>query len=102
MGYIAQKFRVPLVPWAEWLELLERSDPSVSENENAALRLLGFYKTARVDDSRDAGGIAQYDLSIAMSETAVLNPENLRDNGPDDVQKWLDFWEFTGCISYKS
>jgi hypothetical protein len=59
MVCIVQKFEVQLVPWAEWLELLERSDPSMSENENAALRLLGFYKTARVDDSRDAGGIAQ-------------------------------------------
>lgn len=102
MGYIAQKFDVPLVPWAEWVERLEKSEPSTSENENAALRLLGFYKTARVDDSRDAGGISRYDLSIAMSETVVLNPENLSDNGPEDVQKWLDFWESIGCISYNT
>jgi hypothetical protein len=76
MGYIAQKFDVPLVPWAEWLGRLEKSEPSTLENENAALRLLGFYKAARVDDYRDAGGISRYDLTIAMSETAVLNPEN--------------------------
>jgi len=102
MGYIAQKFDVPLVPWAEWVEQLEKSEPSPSENENAALRLLGFYKAARVDDSRDAGGISQYDLSIAMSETTTLHPEHLRDNCPDDVQKWLDFWESIGCISYRT
>lgn len=102
MEYIAQQFNVPLVPWAEWLERLEKSEPSVSENENAALRLLGFYKTARMDNFRDAGGISRYDMSIAMSETAVLSPENLRDNNPDDIQKWLDFWESIGCISYKT
>lgn len=102
MGYVAQKFDVLLVPWAEWVERLEKSEPSTSENENAALRLLGFYKAARVDDSRDAGGISRYDLSIAMSETTVLDPENLSDNGLDDVQKWLDFWESIGCISYKT
>ena len=102
MGYVAQKFDVPLVPWAEWVERLEKSEPSTSENENAALRLFGFYKTARIDDSRDAGGISRYDLSIATSETVVLNPENLSDNSPEDVQKWLDFWESIGCISYKT
>ena len=101
MGYIAQKFDVPLVPWAEWLDRLEKSESSTSGNENAALRLLGFYKAAKVeDDHRDAGGIARYDLSIAMLETTVLDPENLCDIGPDDVQKWLDFWESIGCISH--
>jgi hypothetical protein len=101
MGYIAQKFGVPLVSWTEWLDRLEKSEPSTFENENAALRLLGFYKAAKVeDDCRDAGGIPRYDLSIAMSETAVLDPENLSVISPDDVQKWLDFWESIGCISY--
>ena len=101
VGYVAQKFDIPLVPWAEWLNRLEKSEPSASENENAALRLLGFYKAAKVEaDYRDAGGIARYDLSIAMSETTVLDPENLSSIGPDDVQKWLDFWESIGCISY--
>jgi hypothetical protein len=102
MEHVAQKFNVPLVPWPEWLEILEKSEPSSSENENAALRLFGFYKAARVTNSRDAGGISQYDLTIAMSETTVLNPENLSDIGPSDVQKWLDFWESIGCISYKA
>ena len=100
MGYIAQRFDVPFVPWTEWLGRLEKSEPSTLEYENAALRLLGFYKTARMDDFRDAGGISQYDLSIAQSETAVLDPESLSDIGSGDVQKWLDFWESTGCISY--
>jgi len=99
MGYIAQKFDVPLVPWAEWLGRLEKLKPSTLKNENAALRLLGFYKAARADDHRDAGGISRYDLSIAMSETTVLDPEKLSDIGPDDVQKWLDFWRSIGCIS---
>lgn len=100
MGYIAQRFDVPFVPWAEWLGRLEKSEPSTLEHENAALRLLGFYKTARMDGFRDAGGISQYDLTIAMSETAVLDPKSLSDAGPHDVQKWLDFWESIGCISY--
>jgi hypothetical protein len=102
MGYIAQKFGVPLVPWTEWVERLEKSEPSKSENENAALRLLGFYKVARLHNSRDAGGISKYDLSIATSETAILNPEHLSDICPEDIQKWLDFWESIGCISYKT
>ena len=100
MECIAQRFGIPLVPWAEWLDRLEKSDSPTFGNENAALRLLGFYKAAKVeDDYRDAGGIARYDLTIAMSETAVLDLENLSDIGPDDVQKWLDFWESAGCIS---
>ena len=99
--YIGQKFDVPLVPWAEWLDRLEKSEASTFGNGNTALRLLWFYKAAKVeDDYRDAGGIVRYDLTIAMSETTVLDPENLRDIGPDDVQKWLDFWEFVGCISH--
>ena len=100
MGIVAQKLGVPLVPWVEWLGRLEKSKPSTLKTEDAALRLLGFYKAARMDGYRDAGGISRYDLSIAMSETAVLNPENLSDIGPDDVQRWLDFWESVGCISY--
>lgn len=100
MGYIAQKLGVPLVSWAEWLSRLEKSKPSTLKNENAALRLLGFYKAARVEEHRDAGGIPRYDISIAMSETAVLNPEELSDVCSDDVQKWLDFWKSVGCISY--
>jgi len=101
MEYIGQKFDVPLVPWAEWLDRLEKSEASTFGNGNAALCLLGFYKAAKVEgDYRDAGGIARYDLTIAMSETTILDPENLRDIGPDDVQKWLDFWESVGCISH--
>lgn len=100
MRHIAQKLGAPLVPWAEWLVRLEKSKPSTLKDENAALRLLGFYKAARVDDYHDAGGISRYDLSIAMSETKTLDPENLSDIGPDDVQKWLDFWQSIGCISY--
>ena len=102
MGYAAQKFEVPLTPWAEWVDRLEKSEASVSENGNAALRLLGYYKAVRVDGSgyRDAGGIAQWDMSTAMLETAVLDPGNLSGIGPGDVQKWLDFWESIGCISY--
>ena len=102
MGYVAHKFNIPLVPWTEWLDRLEKSEPSTLENENAALRLLGFYKTAKLEEHRDAGGVSQYDLSIAMSETAVLGPENLSDISTDDVQRWLDFWESIGCISYKT
>ena len=102
MGHVAQKLNVPLVPWVEWLDQLEKSEPSASENENAALRLLGFYKAVRVEgsDYRDAGGIAKCDTSIAMSETAVLEPENLSGIGSGDVQKWLDFWESIGCMCY--
>lgn len=103
MGYIAQKFEVSLVPWAEWLDRLEKSEASAFDNENAALRLLGFYKAAKVEDGhRDAGGIARYDLGIAMSETTVLDPETLSDIGPNDVQKWLDFWESIGRISHQT
>jgi len=101
MGYVARKFDVPLVPWTEWLDRLEKSEASTFGNGNAALRLLGFYKAAKVeDDCRDAGGIARYDLSIAMAETTILDPGNLSDITPDDVQKWLNFWEAIGCISH--
>ena len=57
----------------------------------------GFALT-RVPQDREAGGVSQYDLSIAMSETAILGPENPSGIGTDadDVQKWLDFLEPIG------
>ena len=102
MGYVAEKFDVPLVPWAEWVDRLEKLEASTSENGNAALRLLGFYKTVGAEslDNRDAGGTVRCDMSVAISETTVLDPENLSGIGSGDVKKWLDFWESIGCMSY--
>ena len=103
MGYVGDKFGVPLAPWAEWVDRLEKSEASTSKNGNAALRLLEFYKAIGTDslDDRDAGGAVRCDMSVAMSETTVLDPENLSGIGSGDVKKWLDFWESIGCISYQ-
>ena len=94
MGYVAQKLDVPLVPWAEWVDRLEKSEPSTSENGNTALGLLEFYKAVKVEgsDHQDAGNIPRCDMRVAISETAVLDPEKLCDIGSGDVQKWLDCW----------
>ena len=101
MGYVAQKFEIPLVPWAEWLDKLEKLGPPTPENGNTALGLLEFYKAVKVEgsDHQDAGNIPRCDMSVAMSETAALDPEGLSDTGSRDVQKWLDFWGSIGCVS---
>ena len=80
-----------------------KSDPSTSEDKNADLSLLGFYKAAGVGapDHRGVGWTVRCDLSGAMSETTALDLKNLISwILTSDVRKWSNFRESIGCISY--
>ena len=79
-----------------------KSEPSTSEDENADLRLFGFYEAAGMGalDHRDVGWTVRCELSSMMSETATLDPKNLCFMDFDDARKRPNPREPTSCTPY--
>jgi hypothetical protein len=88
----ADMLGVPLVPYDEWLQRLEQS--AASGAESPAVRLLGFFKGARLEEGGrgDAMGFPR----LETKETVIRAPKALGSGleilGPEDVQRWIGHW----------
>ena len=105
---LSNALKLPLVPYAEWLEVLGRamaeigSEPSDIESafdRIPALRLLDFFRAAgkEVDDP-DSEPLGVPRLA---SEKAQFLSSALRDARPLDeshVRGWLRFWRDSGFL----
>ncbi|KAI0746343.1 acetyl-CoA synthetase-like protein [Daedaleopsis nitida] len=102
---IAQDLRVPLVPYAEWLEALERSaseEGSADEMEamraNPALRLLDFFRAQSSVNGKEAMGPGGVQLSTEKAVRASETLANLPKLGPEDSRRWLAAWRASGFM----
>lgn len=100
---IAKQFEVPLVSYHDWVQALENDlvDTSISEVEhlerNPALRLLDFFRAARVGPEWEPVAVARL-----STEKAVQVSETLREKAPqlgeENVKKWLSAWRAIGFL----
>ncbi|KAI0062574.1 acetyl-CoA synthetase-like protein [Artomyces pyxidatus] len=100
---IARDLGVPLVPYDEWLRALESSlkDKAVSEVElmqrNPALRLLDFFRTARVGRNWEPVGVARLATDKAVRASATL-AKKVPSLGEDHVRRWMAAWRASGFL----
>ncbi|EED85042.1 predicted protein [Postia placenta Mad-698-R] len=109
MQCIAVSLKVPMVPYQEWIGLLEGSlmqpmDRGVEVYLEPAIRILdwlrlGVQSTKNADHRRDNNGLSftmAIDLGCAASTT--LRDSVLTPLGPTDVDRWMRFWRINGAI----
>lgn len=94
--YIATTLNVDLVPYADWLARLQASETHKAVGQNPALRLLDFYKSVPTDtDSTEAAGLPKLVTDAARKASPALADGNLQPVGPEEAQKWLNYWNLT-------
>ena len=98
---------VPLVPYAEWLSRLSeahKSHQSLSAAElekaqaaNPALRLFGFFQSARIGPEWEPLSVARLDTARAVCVSRVL-AKGAKQLGEENVRKWISEWRAAGFL----
>ncbi|THH19547.1 hypothetical protein EW146_g1644 [Bondarzewia mesenterica] len=101
---IAAELGVPLVPYTEWLDALEKDmdDTSISQVEhlqrNPALRLLDFFRHARIGPEWEPVAVARLGTDKAVEVSKTLR-EDAPTLGVENVKRWLQGWRKSGFLS---
>ena len=102
----ASSLNVPLVPYTEWLSKLSEEHKSQSlsatnlekaQSTNPALRLFGFFQSARIGPEWEPLSVARLDTTRAVRVSTVL-AEGARPLGEENVQKWLGAWRASSFL----
>ncbi|TFK37077.1 hypothetical protein BDQ12DRAFT_608601 [Crucibulum laeve] len=100
LSHVSSTLEVPLVPYSTWLSVLEAADlSSVSgvdpAEENPALRILDFYRSADKplpSDDAEAFGFPRLSTTLAVQNAASLQQCTMHQLGCDDVHRWISYW----------
>ena len=102
----ASSLNVPLVPYTEWLSKLSEEHKSQSlsptnlekaQSTNPALRLFGFFQSARIGPEWEPLSVARLDTTRAVRVSTVL-AEGVRPLGEENVRKWLGAWRASSFL----
>jgi len=102
----ASSLNVPLVPYTEWLSKLSEEHKAQSYSDanlekaqagNPALRLFGFFQSARNGPEWEPIGVARLDTTRAVRVSNVL-AEGAKPLGEENVRKWLGAWRASGFL----
>ncbi|KAJ6629893.1 hypothetical protein B0H10DRAFT_1775629 [Mycena sp. CBHHK59/15] len=98
---LAAALSVPLVPYMQWLSLLE-DVAQKQENTHSfrATRLLSFFRSLIPgidDESQDAFGLPKLDMKHALEASVSLRSQN-QQLGMNDVNRWLSYWRSVGLL----
>lgn len=102
----ASSLNVPLVPYTEWLSKLSEEHKSQSysdanlekaQSTNPALRLFGFFQSARIGPEWEPLSVARLDTTRAVRVSSVL-AEGAKPLGEENVRKWLGAWRASGFL----
>jgi hypothetical protein len=105
----ASRLDVPLVPFPSWLSKLSEAHRAQSHSdadlertqvENPALRLFGFYESARTGPEWEPLWIARLDTTRAVRISNVL-AEGAKPLGEENVRKWLTAWRSSDFLPPK-
>jgi hypothetical protein len=96
---ITSTLKVDLVPYRDWLSRLEASETEEVDS-HISIRLISHFKIIPIEGNGEAGGLPRLDITAARRASAILNDENFKLVGSEDVQKWLNYWKTAGLISF--
>ena len=95
---IAKELGVPLVPYSNWLAVLEKTaeqGPDAAQ-DNPALRLLDFFRASARGDGKPPLGLWRLatDKALGASETLA----NMPALGEEDARRWVAAWRQSGFL----
>ncbi|KAH7882112.1 putative aminoadipate reductase [Phlebopus sp. FC_14] len=103
------KLPLPLLSFAEWLEMLEKY-AAVPSEENIrrvpAIKLLNFIRSLTQEDvairqsnrpGQEAAGFTSFATDVAQKVSRTM--KELEPITPPDVTRWVDYWESAGMFS---
>lgn len=102
----ASSLNVPLVPYTEWFSKLSEEHKSQSysdanlekaQSTNPALRLFGFFQSARLGPEWEPLSVARLDTTRAVRVSSVL-AEGAKPLDEENVRKWLGAWRASGFL----
>jgi len=105
---IASELSIPLVPFLEWLETLEKVALTLSQNTNEphrrgprVVQLIPFFRAQvhKTASGRVALRWPDVEVREAVKGSLTLADPNLRQVGADDVKRWLGYWRKVGFLS---
>lgn len=99
---LSDRLHIPLVPYSDWLMLLEKSsnEAEVSIAFNPALRIVDFFRTASMEETgnTEAMGLPRLGLEEALKASKTLGDLNFRQIGTSDIDLWIAYWKSTGFM----
>jgi thioester reductase-like protein len=102
----ASSLNVPLVPYSEWFSKLSEEHKTQSYSEtnlekaqatNPALRLFGFFQSARIGPEWEPLSVARLETKRAVRVSNVL-AESVKPLDEENVRKWLGSWRASGFL----
>ncbi|KAI0272871.1 acetyl-CoA synthetase-like protein [Russula aff. rugulosa BPL654] len=102
----ASSLNVPLVPYSEWFSKLSEEHKTQSYSEtnlekaqatNPALRLFGFFQSARIGPEWEPLSVARLETKRAVRVSNVL-AERVKPLDEENVRKWLSSWRASGFL----
>ena len=102
----ASSLNVPLVPYSEWFSKLSEEHKAQSYSEtnlekaqatNPALRLFGFFQSARIGPEWEPLSVARLETKRAVRVSKVL-AEGAKPLDEENVRKWLSSWRASGFL----
>jgi hypothetical protein len=106
IGSAASSLNVPLVPYPEWFSKLSEEHKTQSYSEtnlekaqatNPALRLFGFFQSARIGPEWEPLSVARLETKRAVRVSNVL-AERVKPLNEENVRKWLGSWRASGFL----
>jgi hypothetical protein len=100
IGSAASSLNVPLVPYSKWFSKLSEEHKTQSYSEtnlekaqatNPALRLFGFFQSARIGPEWEPLSVARLETKRAVRVSKVL-AEDVKPLDEENVRKWLGAW----------
>ncbi|KAJ8690362.1 hypothetical protein PTI98_011791 [Pleurotus ostreatus] len=102
--------RIPLIPYIEWLDLLETRAQVASTigtdsddlREIPALKMPHFFRTMKAGweqngSGREAWGLPSLDFTRAFEASSVLR-QNVRPIDEAEVERWIGYWSNRGFL----
>lgn len=97
---LAKVLGVRLVPFAEWVETLEKSAANSDDEKNPALKMIDFFKdnaSKSASESYEAYGVVRMDITNALKGSKTLR-EDIAELSVGDVTSWVSYWRRVGHL----
>ena len=111
MSTFAAELQLPLIPYADWVALLEQSASKAASGEimpslnlQAGIRLLDVFRSALpLNHAKRAmtdafGLMRKMHSENAVAASATLQNEHLRQLNSEDVRRWIGYWRSSGFL----
>ncbi|KAF4568264.1 putative NRPS-like protein biosynthetic cluster [Pleurotus pulmonarius] len=107
---LSSLLKIPLIPYIEWLDLLETRAQEVSTmgasshdlQEIPALKMPHFFRTMKVGweqngSGREAWGLPSLDFTKAFEASSAMR-QNVQPIDEQEVERWIGYWGLRGFL----